>query len=162
MKKTIFTLFCISTLLFSCNKKLEQGKLVSKDEFKELGKLKENNGKRFSIAGHPFIDGDISVRQGIGKQLPSISFYEEPNGKGAILGSFPVSNGKGKNEFYAPETFTMEDVIFYDNEGAPLKHTDKIQISFTMDLQVDRERSGSGENMAYYGGPVDVRFDKAK
>jgi hypothetical protein len=162
MKKTVFTLFFISALIVSCNQKLEQGKLVSKEEFKGLGKLKENNGKRFSVLGHPFIDGDISVRQGIGKQLPNINFYEEPNGKGAMLGAFPVSNGKGKNEFYAPETFTMDDVIFYDNDGTPLKHTDKMQISFTMDLQVDRERSGSGDDMKYYGGPASVRIDKAK
>ncbi|RZK17117.1 MAG: hypothetical protein EOO86_13330 [Pedobacter sp.] len=67
-----------------------------------------------------------------------------------------------KNEFDAPATFTMDQVVFYDNEGKPLKYTDKMEVSFTMDLQVDRSKTTINDKSVYYGGPSETRIDKAK
>jgi hypothetical protein len=161
MKK--ITVFLMVLVLASCSQNRDKGQIVTIDQLNELGVNKENSGKRFSIVGHPFIDRDITVRAlGNKSQLPYINFYEQPNGQGKMIGSFPIENGKGKNEFYAPEAFTMDDVVFYDNDGKELKHTDKMQLSFTMDLQTERERMKLGDKMVYFGGPIDIRIDKAQ
>ena len=162
MKKMLFIAIA-SAMLVSCSQNKEKGTLVNFDQYHALNEVKENNGKRFAIVGYPFIDGDITVRGGVSNesQLPHISFYEQPEGKGKMLASLPISNGKGKNEFDAPATFTMADVVFYDNEGKPLKHTDKMEVSFTMDLQVDRSTTVINGKTVYYGGATETRIDKA-
>ena len=162
MKKMLLA-FVTAAVLVSCGQNNEKGQVVNTEKFRALNELKENNGKRFAIVGYPFIDGDLTVRGKFAdeSQLPQIGFYEQPGGKGSLISSFPMSNGKGKNEFDAPETFTMEDVVFYDNEGKPLKYTDKMQVSFTMKLQVDRSKTKINDKSVYYGGPGDVRIDKA-
>ncbi|GIQ60851.1 hypothetical protein Flavo103_39870 [Flavobacterium collinsii] len=158
MKKNLITALALA--MFSCgNSNSEIGKLVTTKEYEDLNKIEENNGKRFSIVGYPFIDSDIKTSI---KTTPYIKFYEQPNGKGVIIGHFPIEDGEGKNEFYTPETFTMQDVIFYDNEGNKIKSSEKLQISFTLKLQTERSKSGSGADAAYYGGPEDVRIDKVK
>lgn len=163
MKKTLLIALA-SAMLIACTKNNEKGTLVSKEQYEALNQVKENNGKRFAIVGYPFIDGDIEVKGPMANdsQLPYIKFYEQPEGQGKLIASLPIANGKGKNEFDAPATFTMADVVFYDNEGKPLKHTDKMEVSFTMDLQVDRSPTTMGGKTVYYGGAADTRIDKAK
>lgn len=162
MKKILFAV-CTLLILASCSSNKEKGQIVTIEQYQSLAELKENNGKRFAIIGYPFINEDITVRGTFAdkSQLPRINFYEEPNGKGKMIAAFPIESGKGKNQFDTPETFTMEDVTFYDNEGNKLKYTDKMQISFTMELQTERERTKHMDKLVYYGGPVDISIDKA-
>lgn len=164
-KRTLFLMIAISATFISC-KNAEKGKLITAEQFKSLNELEENDEQRFAVAGYPFIDDDIQVNALGGldsqSQYPQIMFYEQPNGQGKPVGIFPIPNGTGKNEFNTPATFTMDDVVFYDNDGNPLKHTDKMEISFTMDLQTERSKTESNGKMIYYGNPIDVRIDKAK
>ena len=162
MKKMLLIAIA-SAMLISCGKEKEKGKVVNFEQYQALNQTEENNGKRFAIVGYPFIDGDIEVGGPLANdsQLPQIAFYEEPAGKGKMIALLPMGNGKGKNEFDAPETFTMDQVVFYDNEGKPLKYTDKMQVSFTLDLQVDRSKTTINDKSVYYGGPSETRIDKA-
>jgi hypothetical protein len=150
---------CLVLLFSSCIKGLEPGKLVTYEEYLNLAKVKENADQRFAIVGYPFIGGDIKIGMGTKTQ---ISFYEEADGKGRMIANFPIMSGTSANEFDVPENFTMADVKFFDNEGKELKSSEKMQVSFTLVLQTDRERSGSGDDMKYYGGPESIRLDKAK
>lgn len=161
--RKILIVVITAAMIISCGKNNEKGQVVDSKGYSALNEVKENNGKRFAVVGYPFIDSDITVQGPLAgsNQLPQISFYEEPGGKGKMIARFPIANGKGNNEFDAPETFTMEDVVFYDNDGKPLKYTDKMQVSFTMNLQTDRERMKHGDKLVYFGGPEDVRIDKA-
>ncbi|RZL38227.1 MAG: hypothetical protein EOO96_03375 [Pedobacter sp.] len=162
MKKMLFIALA-SAMLISCSQNKEKGKVVTFEEYHALNQKEENNGKRFAIVGYPFVDGDITVKSTLSNdsQLPHIAFYDEPGGKGKMIASLPMANGKGKNEFDAPGTFTMDQVVFYDNEGKPLKYTDKMEVSFTMDLQVDRSKTTMNDKSVYYGGPSETRIDKA-
>lgn len=162
--KKMFLIAIASAILVSCGQNKEKGQVVNFEQYQALNQTEENNGKRFAIVGYPFIDSDITVRSGAANdsQLPQIGFYEEPGGKGKMLASMPIANGTGKNEFDAPATFTMDQVVFYDNEGKPLKYTDKMEVSFTMDLQVDRSKTTINDKSVYYGGPSETRIDKAK
>ena len=162
--KRMFLVAIASAILVSCSQNKEKGQVVNFEQYQALNQVKENNGKRFAIVGYPFIDGDITVRGGVSNdsQLPQIGFYEAPGGKGKMLALMPIANGTGKNEFDAPETFTMDQVVFYDNEGKPLKYTDKMEVSFTMDLQVDRGKTTFNDRSVYYDGPSETRIDKAK
>ena len=140
----------------------EKGQIVSNDAYPDLTTNKDNDNKRFAIVGYPFIDGDISVRPMGGEtSYPSINFHTEPNGKGSVISFFPIKPGEGPNSFHTPANFTMADVVFYDNEGKPLKSTDKMQVSFTLDLQTDRPRLKLGDRMTYYYSTKSVRIDKA-
>lgn len=153
-----------ATFVACKSENLDKGVPVDLASFRSLGEKKENDGKRFSIQGYPFISGDITVRNGIGsaKQYPYINFYDQPNGKGILIGSFPIENGSGPDQFDAPESFTMDEVTFQDHGGAKMKHTQKMSVSFTLELQTDRERTKSGDKMVYFGGPEAVRLDRAE
>lgn len=162
MKKMLLIALA-SAMLISCSQNKEKGQVVTFEEYHALNQKEENNEKRFAIVGYPFIGGDITVRGNATNesQLPQISFYEQPEGKGKMLATLPMENGKGSNEFDAPSTFTMDQVVFYDNDGKPLKHTDKMEVSFTLALQVDRGKTTINDKSVYYGGPTETRIDKA-
>lgn len=165
MKK--ITIILLSIMAISCNSNREKGKLVSTEEYKNLNNLAENNGKRFSIIGYAFIDRNLEVSQlgGVGER---INFFEQPEGKGGFIGAFPIAHGQDKNEFNTPKEFTMKDVVFYDNDGKEIKSDQKIQVSFTMQLEVDREKipendiAGIKTGGGYYGGAEKVRLDKVE
>jgi len=161
MKKILVMAF-VAAMFVSC-KNTEKGEVITTEQYQALNQSEANNGKRFALVGYPFIGKDIEVKGPLANdsQLPHIDFYEEPGGQGKLIASLPIANGTGKNEFDAPGTFTMDQVVFYDNEGAPLKYTDKMQVSFTMELQVERGKTTSADKSVYYGGPSDVRIDKA-
>lgn len=158
-------IFIIGSIVFS-EKNNVKGEPINLEQFHALNELKENDGKRFSIVGYPFIDKDVTIRNKsntrLESQLNKVSFYEKPNGKGAFISDFPLPNGKKRNHYFVPDDFTIDDVVFYDNNGKPLKHTEKMLVSFTMDLQTDRATINMGSKEMYYGSPIKVRLDKAE
>lgn len=162
MKKILFGLL-VFPLLSSCLQHREKGKLVTEEDFLALGELKANDGKRFAIVGYPYIDGDIKLTGGFSNSsFPLIGFYNKPEGKGIMIGSFPISHGKGNNQFFAPDNFTNASVLFYDNDGNPIKSSEKMQISFTMELKTHRERVKIHNRYLFFGGPEDIRIDPAE
>jgi hypothetical protein len=153
-------LFLLGTSLFvlpACGT-LEKGDPI--DDLYSLYTDAENDGQRFSIEGYAYIGGDITTDWTGGEV--NIEIYSEPLGAGDMLATLPIGFGEGKNEFYVPEEFYMEDLVLYDNEGTALAYDDKAIFSFTLDLQTERERHEVLGELRYFGLPEKVRIDKAE
>lgn len=118
---------------------LTKGKLVNplNNELVKLETDKSNKGKRVSVAGYPAFTGDIKAGM---NDDPVISVYTEPDGKGRLVSSFPVRYGKSANEVHVPKAFTNRDIVLYDNEGKSHPYNERMQFSFTLDMQLDRPR----------------------
>lgn len=154
----------------SCSKPEAQGTPIADDGYILLRADKENNGKRFSIAGYPALSGDITTGA---DRKPMLDIYTEPEGKGSLIAALPIAFGKGPNEFHVPETFTVADITLYDQDGNPHQYTDKLRFSFTLVLRTDRPRSSvrirrhvadrieREEVMVYPGHAEAVRIDPA-
>ncbi len=174
MKKfTPFFLGLLCIAFISCNSgSNEIGTVIDAKQFEELHSNKENDGKRLSVIGYPNIGTDLTIgRDGRGH----FTLFSEPDAKGNVIGLIRVEMGTDKNEMYVPDNFTMEDLVIHDNEGNELTYQDKIQVSFTVDLDTNRDpfetsklvkdetgKLVSKKMMKYYGqGPVNIRIDKA-
>lgn len=154
----------------SCSKPGEIGKPVADDGYILLRADKENNGKRFSIAGYPALSSDITTGTG---RTTLLDIYTEPEGKGQLIAALPLSFGKGSNEFHVPETFTVADITVYDQAGNKHKYTDKLQFSFTLVLNTEAPRTTARirrrlagrverEEVTVYAGHAEaVRIDPA-
>jgi hypothetical protein len=148
----------------------EKGKLVSPDELTSLYADKTNKGLRFSVVGYPAVTGDIATGA---NKTPVLNVNTEPNGGGTLIISFPLDMGKDRNTFYVPEQFTIKDIQVFDNEGKSHASDEKMQFSFTLDLQTDQARvnrinmkmvNGSlqkNEKLVYLARLKDIRIDKA-
>jgi hypothetical protein len=163
----------ILLVMTSCNSSggnYEKGKLVSPDELSTLEADKANKGVRFSIVGYPAVNGDIATGA---NKTPVLRVNTEPNGAGTMIISFALDMGKGRNKFYVPEEFTMKDIQVFDNEGKSHSSDEKMQFSFTLNLQTDQERIHrtdikivdgrlqSNEKLVYLARLEDIRIDKA-
>lgn len=148
---------------------------IDAQQFEKLRENKENDGKRFSITGYPYLNRDVTVRNDMDI---SITLHSEPKGKGEYIGSIELGYKDSKNGMYIPDQFTPEDLQIFDNEGNQLTINDKIIISFTMELETNREPNDGGIKMekdekgiprmiktapTYYGqGPVDIKIEKVQ
>ncbi|WP_162923607.1 hypothetical protein [Arachidicoccus soli] len=145
MKNTIIGLIASTTILFnsSCtggSQNLSKGKVIDplQNELIKLETDKSNNSKRFSVLGYPAFNADIKAGY---NDDPVINIYSEPNGQGRLLNSFPIHIGKNANEIYVPKEFSNQDIVVYDNEGKSHKYDEKMQFSFSMDMQLNRPRN---------------------
>lgn len=161
MKPLIFISAIMLVLTNSCSLSPEKGKVISFEEYQSVVEDENNDNQRFSFVGYPNIDGDITT--GFNKPV-MFSVYSEPGGEGDLIMAevLPIVYGKGKNKFTVPEEFTIQDLVMYDNEGNALSYDTKMQFSFTLDLQTNRERSKQGDRMVYFHTLGNVRIDKAE
>jgi len=148
----------------------EKGKLISPDDLSSLASDKANKSARVSIVGYPAVNGDIATGA---NKTPVLRVNTEPNGGGKMIISFPLDLGKGRNQFYVPEEFTIKDIQVFDNDGKSHTADEKMQFSFTLNLQTDQERVHrtdiqivdgklqSSEKLVYLSRPEDIRIDKA-
>jgi hypothetical protein len=158
--KNLFFAF-IMVMFVSCISNLEKGKVITLADYSTLIEDKNNDNLRFSFIGYPNIDDDITI--GFNKPV-YFSVYSKPAGQGDLIMAqvLPIGYGKGKNKFTVPKEFTMEDLVIYDNEGNALSYDTKMQFSFTLDLQTNRERSKQGDRLVYFHTLGKVRIDKAE
>lgn len=160
--------FCVF-IVCSCQNN-EKGIVIDTVKFNALMTDPSNAGKRFSLIGYPSVKGDIRVGA---SYEGSLFLTSEPDGRGESIALLDVKLGKDKNEIYVPDKFTNADLIVYDNEGGVLTTNDKIQVSFTVDMDTKRspitrtktEVVGtaiqSNEVTEYFGqGAVDIRIDR--
>lgn len=162
-----------SLVLFSCGGSTEPGTPITAKQFDELYYSKDNADKRFSITGYPFIFSDVTMT---GSTI-SISINSEPMGKGETIGSVDMKYKEYKNGVYIPDTFTPDQIDIYDKDGNKLGVNDKIKVSFTLDLNTNREPYPARVTKAfvngkmvdkqipaeYYGnGPVDLMIEKVE
>jgi len=133
------TTVALLVLLFGCAKHFAKGKPIDpqKNQLLQLESDKANKGKRFSVTGYAAFGNDIKVGP---TDDPVIDIYSEPDGKGRLLVSFPIHYGKGANKVHVPEEFTNADIVLYDDNGKTHPYNQKMQFSFTLDLQLDRQR----------------------
>ncbi|MDN5289084.1 MAG: hypothetical protein JWR38_5358 [Mucilaginibacter sp.] len=167
----VTTVWALATSCSSGGGNFEKSKqLITKHELNVLSGDKTNKGKRFSVVGYPAFTGDISISN---SRTPVLSVYTEPEGKGDLVISFSIELGKSRNEVYVPEEFTIKDIALYDNDGVAHKYNEKMQFSFTLNLQTNLERHSVME-MKIVDGKLqtesikgylqrieDVRIDKA-
>lgn len=134
-----FTVFTLSTSCNSGGGNRTKGEVVNplNNELLQLKTDKKNDGKRVAVVGYAAFTGDIQVGGSMG---PAIKIYSEPGAKGRFLVSFTLPFGEEANNVYVPEEFTAKDLVIYDNEGKAHKFNEKMQFSFTLDLQTDRPR----------------------
>lgn len=175
--KTTFIALLVTLTLISCGGgSNEPATAINGEQFEKLRESKENDGKRFSITGYPYLsNSDITVHNDMDI---SVSIHSEPKGKGEYLGSIDLGYKDQKNGMYIPDQFTADDLQIFDNEGKQLGVNDKITISFTMKLDTNREPNKGSSKMEkdekgiprmvekapqYYGeGPVSIKIEKAK
>ncbi|WP_343558825.1 hypothetical protein [Sphingobacterium sp.] len=148
---------------------------INADQFEKLNQNKDNDGKRFSITGYPYLNSDVTVHSDM---EIAVSLYSEPKGKGNYIGSIDLGYMDSKNGIYIPGKFTADDLQIFDNEGNSLGINDKIIVSFELDLDTKRpprtdikklEKDENGnpkiveQKPVYYGnGPSDIKIEKAK
>ncbi|QIH34948.1 hypothetical protein [Sphingobacterium sp. DR205] len=177
MKMTILTLLAGSTLaISSCGAGKDQPATpINADQFEKLYENKDNDGKRFSLTGYPYLNSDVTVRNDM---EIAVSLFSEPKGKGDYIASIDLGYKDNKNGMYIPDKFTADDLQVFDKEGNILGVNDKITISFEMELDTRRpprtgikklEKDENGhpkmveQKPAYYGdGPSDIIIEKAK
>jgi hypothetical protein len=164
-------LFVIAFLVLACSRD-EKGVAIDAVKFDNLMSDPANAGKRYSIIGYPSVKGNIRVGA---NQAGSLFITSEPNGEGESIALLSLRLGTGKNEMYIPDRFTNADLKVYDNAGSAVTTNDKIQVSFTVDMDVKREPITIPETEVvnnaiqsksvtqYFGqGPVNFRVDKAE
>ncbi|MDR2271980.1 MAG: hypothetical protein LBF27_13830 [Sphingobacterium sp.] len=177
MKMTIMALLTVSTFaILSCDGGTDQPATpINADQFEKLYENKENDGKRFSLTGYPYLNSDVTVRNDM---KIAVSLHSEPLGKGDYIGSLDLPYKENKNGMYIPDKFTAADLQVFDNEGNSLGVNDKVTISFKMNLDTRRaprtgikklEKDANGnpkmveQKPAYYGdGPSRIKIEKAK
>ena len=125
--------------LAGCKANLEKGQLIDplQNQLLRMEADKANKGKRVSVVGYPAFNSDIKV--GIHDE-PVLNINSEPDGQGRFLVSFPIPFGKTANHVHVPEVFSPRDILLYDNEGKKHPYNEKMQFSFTLDMQPDRPR----------------------
>jgi hypothetical protein len=172
-KITVYTLsLSLLVFLFSNCGNNEKGEVITAQKFDSLKMDPSNDGKRYSLIGYPSVKGDITV---FAENEGSMFLTSEPNGEGETIALINLKMGTGSNEMYIPDKFTNDDLRVYDNEGNELTTKDKIQVSFTVDMDTKREpvsqiktsvegtKVTTKQVMEYYGqGPTDFRIDKVE
>jgi len=176
MKTTfLIILLTLPLVLNSCGGNDGPATPITGEQFEKLRESKDNNGKRFSITGYPYLNSDVTIHNDLDVL---VAFYSQPKAEGEYLGSIELGYKDEKNGMYLPTQFTPEDLKIFDNEGHKLGINDKITVSFTMKLVTNRPPSQGGTKMKkdekgipkivetapiYYGdGPTDIKIEKAQ
>jgi len=151
-KNVVF--ICFVTMGFCSCINNEKGIPINTQQFMSLYKHKENAGKRFSIIGYPAMSNtDMRVDTTQGNLLILNDYHE--------LSAINIPLGNNKNEMAIPTKYKPYTLTVKDNDGNVLTTTDKIQVSFTMELDINKTPKITGKDTSYLGrGPIDIRIDK--
>ncbi|MFL9835698.1 hypothetical protein [Chryseobacterium terrae] len=168
-------LFGLLLILSSCKNNNEPATPINGEQFEKLRENKENDGKRFSITGYPYLDSDVTIHSDLGVL---IDFYSQPKAQGEYMGSIKLGYKDDKNGMFIPNQFEADDLQISDNEGNQLGINDKMTVSFTMELDTNRpphqgnnklvkDKNGIPEMVelpaTYYGdGPSNIKIEKAQ
>lgn len=156
MKMTILTLLAGSTLaISSCGAGKDQlATPINADQFEKLYENKDNDGKRFSLTGYPYLNSDVTVRNDM---EIAVSLFSEPKGKGDYIASIDLGYKDNKNGMYIPDKFTADDLQVFDTRRPPRTGIKKLEKDENGHPKMVEQKP------AYYGdGPSDIIIEKAK